>query len=243
MEIPIIFENNDILVLNKPAGVMVHADGKTNQQTVADWLVQHYPEQRSVGEAWHAKLPREDFPRAGIAHRLDKDTSGCLLVAKNQASFEYLKQQFKDRSIHKQYHALVYGHVKEDEGVIEQPIGRSAKDFRMWSAQRGARGRMREALTEYRVIKRFESHGELFTLLALFPRTGRTHQIRVHLKYINHPIVADTLYAGKRVSQSHNFGLKRQALHARALRFCDQEGKEISVEAPYPQDFVEIEQM
>lgn len=226
---------------------MVHSDGKSDEKTIVDWVVERFPELKTVGEAWHAELSLDEFPRAGIAHRLDRDTSGCLLIAKNQEAFEYIKELFKEHSIQKTYHAVVYGWVEDDSGTIDAPIGRSGADFRRWSAQRGARGKMREAVTEYQVLRRFElpsltppqrgEDHEKFTLLALRPKTGRTHQIRVHMKYLNHPIVADDLYAGKKVEQSHSLGISRHALHALSLEFIDPEGERVYVEAPYPEDF------
>ena len=119
--------------------------------------------------------------------------------------------------------------MKDDFGTIARPIGRSTKDFRLWSAQRGARGTMREAVTEYKVIKRVKD----FSLINLFPKTGRTHQLRVHLKAINHPIVCDSLYAPKESAPS---GSKRMALHASSVEFLSLDGRKIKVEAPMPED-------
>lgn len=135
----------------------------------------------------------------------------------------------------KTYHAFVYGIVKEDDAIIDRPIARSRKDFRKWSAQRGARGDVREAVTEYRVLSRLEN--ERATFVEALPKTGRTHQIRVHFKAINHPVVCDSLYAPK---GQPILGFKRLALHARSLEFTNIDGQHIKVEAPYPNDFKHV---
>ena len=173
--------------------------------------------------------------RPGIVHRLDKDTTGAIVVAKNQKTFEFLKKQFQNRTVVKKYLAVVYGSVKNDKGSIDRPIGRSRSDFRKWSATRGARGEMREAVTEYKVLKRFkDAKGDSFTLLEVSPKTGRTHQIRVHLKAINYPLVGDKLYGGARPAA---LGFKRAALHAASVSFGASLGKKITAEAPLPPDF------
>ena len=225
----IIFENKDLVIINKPSGLVVHSDGKTEEPSVADWLLEKYPEIKEVGEPWETPAGKIIY-RPGIVHRLDRETSGVLVVAKTQASFLYLKDLFQARAIKKIYHAFVYDEVKQDEGVIDRPIARSKKDFRLWSAQRGARGAAREALTRFAVLKR---NGEA-SYLEIRPETGRTHQIRVHFKAINHPIVCDRLYAPKR---SPILGFERLALHAKSIEFKGLDGKEIKVEAPLPSDF------
>lgn len=231
----ILFENDLFLAINKPAGLVVHADGKTREATLVDWLIENYPEIENVGEP----LVLTDgtvIKRPGIVHRLDRETSGVMIVAKTPEAFEYFKNAFKKRDIAKTYNAFVFGHVKEDEGTIDAPIARSKSDFRKWSAQRGARGEKRNAVTDYKVISRFEDDGQKFTFLELSPKTGRTHQIRVHLKYLNHPIVGDQLYGGK-IFQG--LGFDRTALHARRITFFDQKGEEMVFEAPWPDDFLE----
>ena len=243
MNIPILFENQNILVINKPAGLVVHSDGKTNEPTVADWILENYPEINGVGENMIIthKDKEIELNRPGIVHRIDRDTSGVLVIAKTQASFEHLKSYFKNKEMYKTYVALVYGHVKNDKGIIDQVIGRHTKDFRMKMAGQSARGQLREAQTEYRVLGRYcdpnkkDKQGKYheYTLLECRPKTGRTHQIRVHLKYLNHPIVADSLYRGKR---KEFLGLDRTALHALGISFIDVDGNNISVEAPLPDD-------
>lgn len=229
MNIPVIYENDDYVVINKPAGLVVHGDGKTKEETLADWLLKKYPKSEKIGEPLVLSTG-EIIPRPGIVHRLDRDTSGVMIVAKTQKSFDFLKKKFQDHEMEKTYHVFVYGNVKKDEDVIDRPIGRSRKDFRKWSAQRGARGELREAITHYKVLQRYKD----ISFLEASPKTGRTHQIRVHFKAINHPVVADSLYAPKHKSV---FGFKRLALHSRTLSFVDKRGESVSYEAPYPEDF------
>lgn len=229
-KVKVLYEDDNILALNKPAGLMVHSDGKTKEKTLSDWILKKHPSLKNIGEP--ARYGDKIIPRPGIVHRLDRETSGVLIVAKNQKTFEYLKNEFQKRKVSKVYNAVVYGVMKNDYGTINRPIGRSAKDFRRWSAERGARGAMREAVTEYQVVERTGN----FSLVNLFPKTGRTHQLRVHLKAINYPIVCDSLYAPKRECA---LGMKRMALHAASLEFCGPDGKKIKVEAPMPEDFSE----
>lgn len=253
--IEIIFENEDILAINKPAGLIVHADGKTNEPTVADWIIDNYPEIQGVGEPMIINPGTEKeivILRPGIVHRLDRDTSGVLIVAKTQASFLNLKAQFQDRDIEKIYRTLVWGLVKEDKGVIDRPIGRSKSDFRRWSAERFARGEIRPAITEYKVLARITDiepdPGETpqqrkishqFSYVEVYPKTGRTHQIRVHLKAINHPMVADGLYAPRHPLV---LGFKRTALHAYQIKVRDTKGDDYAIQAPLPEDFLYFEQ-
>lgn len=235
----IIYENSDFLVINKPSGLVVHSDGKTTEKTLVDWIEENYPEIRGVGEPLVIENKNQEIviDRPGIVHRLDRETSGLLIIAKNQETFEYFKSAFKNRTIHKTYHTFVFGHVKLDEGTIDAPIARSKSDFRKWSAQRGARGQERPAVTNYNVIKRFDENQEKFTFLEVMPETGRTHQIRVHMKYMNNPIVGDQLYGGKNWKGLH---FNRVALHSRKLTFTAPNGEEMTFEAPYPDDFLEV---
>jgi len=229
----ILFENEEVVVINKPAGMLVHDDGSGDNETVVSWVMKTYPEISEVGEDVAVRTG-EVIKKPGIVHRLDKETTGALIIAKTQEVFEHLKEQFQEHTIKKTYHAFVYGNIKEEDGEIDRPIGKSKSDFRMWSAQRGARGTLREAQTSFKVVQRTES-GEV-TFLELYPKTGRTHQIRVHLKAIHHPVIADTLYAPK---GERLLGFERLALHARNIAFHTPQGGDVSVEAPYPVDFKE----
>lgn len=244
MQIPpitILHQTPDIIAIDKPAGLVVHRDGKTDEPALSDWVAKKFPQAAEVGEPIILSTG-EIINRPGIVHRLDRDTSGVMLIALTQAGFNHLKLQFQDRSIEKKYHAFVYGIVKEDDGIIDRPITRSRKDFRLWSAQRGGRGEAREAVTRYKVLNRVDGHllGEFedthqdVTFIEASPETGRTHQIRVHFKAINHPVVADPLYAPKRKPL---LGFKRLALHAKEITFEDMEGAKVTIVAPYPEDF------
>lgn len=242
LEIGILAEERDFLVVYKPAGLVVHSDGKTKEDTLCDNLVASYPEIKGVGEPGRSPTG-EVLDRPGIVHRLDRDTSGVMIVARTQEVFEYFKIQFQEKNIRKTYNVIVWGLVKLDKGVIDRPIGRSKSDFRKWSAERFARGELREAITEYKVIQRLDdpNHSpkrnnikKAFTLLEVYPKTGRTHQIRVHFKAINHPVVGDTLYAP---NHPEALGFKRLALHARYIRFVSPDGEKQEYEAPLPEDF------
>lgn len=230
-KIDILYEDKDILAVNKPAGIVVHPDGKSKGPFLTDWILNNYPKTKNVGEPVETK----DYgiiQRPGIVHRLDRDTSGVILIAKTKAGHECLKEQFHNRTVLKKYLAFVYGEMKEQYGIINRPIGRSPKDFRRWSATRGARGEMREAETWYH---RF-AHRVGYSFVEVEPKTGRTHQIRVHFKAINHPIVSDMLYAP---DKPEALGFKRNALHAYSIEFINCQGKKITAIAPMPKDFKE----
>ncbi len=220
MEEPkIIYEDSNVLALSKPAGMVVHHDAQHTSGTVVDWLLEKYPEINNV----------RDVERPGIVHRLDKDTSGVLLVAKNQRAYEYLKKLFQDGGITKKYFALVVGNIKNDSGIIDAPIARSTKHFEK-RVVGGKQGRSREAVTEYKVLERLAG----YTYIEASPKTGRTHQIRSHLAHIGHPVVCDKLYGGKLYQCPA--GLTRQFLHAHSLSFCTLDGTRLEIEAPMPDD-------
>lgn len=233
LNIQILYEDDEVLVLNKPAGLVVHPDGRTKEPTLADWVLKQYPSVRGVGETI-ALSNGEIIEKWGIVHRLDRETSGVILVAKTQASFLNLKTQFQDRLIKKTYRTIVHGHIKEKEGTINRPIGRSASDFRRRSAEYGARGELRDAVTDYRVLGEGEAVGVKLSYLEVEPHTGRTHQIRVHLKAISHPILCDRLYAPKLPCLPR---MGRVALHAFSITFKSQNGASKRVEAPLTDDF------
>lgn len=229
MEPTVIYEDADMLAINKPAGLVVHSDGKTEEPNLVEWLISKYPDIKDVGEPGK-NAQGETVLRSGIVHRLDRDTSGVMLVAKTQEAFEFLKKQFQEHQVKKMYHAFTYGEVKKDSDTIDRPIGRSPRDFRMWSAQRGARGEMREAITDYVVL---EKKGG-YSLVEVKPKTGRTHQIRVHFKAINYPLVGDRLYSP---TVENKLGFTRTALHSKEVIFTDLKGEIHTVSAPYPEDF------
>ena len=230
MEPTILFEDSDVLVIDKPSGVSMHGDGlrvTEGAPTIADWFVAKYPEVAGVGEPLELNDGRT-VDRPGIVHRLDKGTSGLVVLAKNQNAYEHLKKQFHDRLSQKEYVAVVWGEMKNESGVVDYPIGRSVTDFRRRSAEKNAKPPLRDARTEYEVIAR----GGGFTLVRLRPKTGRMHQIRVHMKAIGHPLVGDGLYAPRRDAGA--LGLNRLALHAEKLAITLPDGREQTFEAPLP---------
>ena len=243
MNLSIIYQDNDIVVVNKPAGIVTHRANlkskiskiKTEEKELflTDWLAEKFPEMKKVGD--------EPELRPGIVHRLDKETSGVLVAARNKKSFEFLKNQFQKREVVKKYLALVEGELKNDlptgqagNGLIDLPIGRSASDFRKKLASDSAKGELREAVTEYKVLEKFPNH----TLVEAYPKTGRTHQIRVHFKAIDHPVVCDHLYGGKRMTCP--YGLARHFLHANFLEFVSPSGARLKLEADLPEDLAEV---
>jgi 23S rRNA pseudouridine1911/1915/1917 synthase len=239
MKIKVLYEDKDILAIDKPSGISVHGDGRTKEKTIADWILKNYPKMKNVGESevYENKNIKTEIKKPGIVHRLDRDTSGVLLLAKNEKTYQFLKNQFQNREIRKIYVAIVSGSVKNERGIINKPIGKSPKDFRRYLSGRGARGEMREAITDYKVLKRFTIGGDKFTGLEIRPKTGRTHQIRVHLKYINHPVVCDELYnPGAPCPQT----IKRLALHAKSIEFKNLKGESVKVESALPLDFKKL---
>jgi len=222
----ILYEDNDILAVNKPAGLIVHPDGRTSEPSVSEWFSRACPESKDVGEKMG------EVERSGIVHRIDRETSGVLLLAKTAQGHTVLKEQFQKREIEKIYHLFVHGDIKNDRGTISLPIGRSVSNFKKWSAQKGARGELREAITYFEILKRADDKS--FNFVEAKPRTGRTHQIRVHFQAIHHPVVGDKLYAPKKPQL---LGFERLALHARQITFKDVSGKTHSVLAEYPEDF------
>jgi 23S rRNA pseudouridine1911/1915/1917 synthase len=255
MKIKILYEDKNMLAIDKPAGVAVHpaveqahygagSDGKSKKPTIADWVLLNYPSTKNVGEPIKLIINNEELiiKRPGIVHRLDRETSGVLLIAKNQKTFLFLKDQFKNHKVKKVYRAFVYGSVSDPKaslltggkGVINVPIGRSPKDIRAYTAGRGARQPLRDAITEYIVIDRFRDKGEQYSYVEVYPKTGRTHQIRVHMRYINHPVVSDPIYRG---TKDLALGMKRLALHASSITFTQSNGELKTIEAPLPADF------
>ena len=229
MDLPILYEDNDVVAVNKPAGLVTHSDGRTQEETAEDWFKEKYVKDTDEGSA-EIKLDRP------YVHRLDRDTSGVLIFAKNTAAYEFLRKAFHDREVKKTYLAFVYGVPKEKKGIIDFDIGRSRKDFRLRSAQPKAKGHLRESLTRYEVIG---ESGE-YALLKVQPETGRTHQIRVHLKAIHHPIVGDKLYAP---NHQLALGINRLGLHASEIdlplptgRQGFSSGAHVHIVAPIPHD-------
>ncbi len=227
--IDIIYENNDFLAINKPAGWTVHRPkvagvDKLEGLFITDWLLKRYPEIKTVGD--------DPVLRPGIVHRLDKDTSGVLLIAKNQSTFEYLKGLFQTGKVAKTYLTLVYGKLV-GRGVIDKPIGIRSGTIKRSTDARNMK-MVKDAVTEYRVLKLLQ--GGKYTLLEVHPKTGKTHQIRVHLASIGHPVVGDTLYGKKK----EEIKLSRQFLHAQSVEFTLKDGSRMKIEADLPYDLEEI---
>ncbi len=236
MEPTIIYEDDDVLVVNKPAGLIVHSDGRTKEPSVADWVLAHYPQMADVGESWTSPQG-EVVPRPGIVHRLDRDTSGVMILAKTREAYEFLKAQFGERTTEKVYKAFVYGHPSRDEGTIEAEIVRIRSIPPRWGVARASEDKKhRAAVTDWHVLarERDPETGEKVALMEARPKTGRTHQIRVHFKHLGHPVVADPLYAKGRPAL---LGFSRQALHAFSLAITLPSGDHRTFEAPLPADF------
>jgi 23S rRNA pseudouridine1911/1915/1917 synthase len=234
-DIRVIYEDDDILIVDKPSGVIVNkADTTKGEWTVQDFLEERW---KTANDEWLMADRESDFyKRAGIVHRIDKETSGILIVAKNILSFENLQAQFKERKVEKAYIALAHGRVEPADGEISVPVGRLP-----WNRTRfGVLAGGKQATTHYRVISNFKSpvkQKEELSLLELYPKTGRTHQIRVHLKYLNHPIFGDELYAGRKTARDDRKVLQRFFLHAKKISFFHpQTEKRVEFESPLPEE-------
>ncbi|PJA63516.1 MAG: RNA pseudouridine synthase, partial [Candidatus Portnoybacteria bacterium CG_4_9_14_3_um_filter_43_11] len=187
MEFNIIYQDPNILVIDKPAGLVVFSEGQVKKNTLIDYLLEKFPDLENVGQA----------PRYGIIHRLDKDTSGILLIAKNNKALTFFQNQFKEGRVFKKYLALVVGNLKNTGGTIETLIGRSPKDRRkqkIYLPEEPESDKKRKAVTEYKILENFKN----FSLIEVVPKTGRKHQIRAHLAYLGYPIAGDKLYGFKR---------------------------------------------
>lgn len=236
MELPILYEDADVLVINKPAGLIVHSDGRTDEPSVAEWVLTQYPQMATVGEPWTSPQG-ETVARPGIVHRLDRDTSGVMILAKTPEAYAFLKEQFQGRTTEKVYRAFVYGHPSLDQGTIEAEIVRIRSIPPRWGAARvGEDKKHRAAVTDWRVLARATDPetNEKVALMEARPKTGRTHQIRVHFKHFGHPVVCDKLYAKGRPCL---LGFSRQALHASSLSLNLPSGDYRTFEAPFPADF------
>ena len=218
LPLDIVFEDADVLVINKPKNMVVHPAAGHSDGTLVNALLYHCGDSLSGinGEK-----------RPGIVHRIDKDTTGLLIVAKNDYAHQALAEQLKDHTLRRTYECLVHGGFKEDSGTVSAPIGRHPTDRKkMAVVQRNGR----EAVTHWEVIARYGQYTHLRCRL----ETGRTHQIRVHMAYLNHPIVGDPVYGSGRAE----LGLTTQCLHAQALTFVHpRTGREVTVTCPLPDDF------
>lgn len=224
-DIKIIYEDQDIIVIDKPIGILSQSATSSDSPAVSDFLIKHFPEIQKVGE---------DEQRFGIVHRLDKDTSGVMIVARNNKSFLFLKDQFKGHKTQKVYTALVHGHIKPTEGSINFRIGRSRTNPQIQTAidsKKKESIKSRDALTIYKTLETFRT----YSLLSVEIKTGRMHQIRVHMKAIGHPIVGDQKYTLKKF-QGGDGELKRQFLHASCLTVELPNGETRTFISDLPQD-------
>lgn len=256
----IIYEDESVLVLDKPAGVTVNrSDTTRDEQTLQDWVEDHLKVAKveRVGEVEKETLStstthstsstfeainREAFyKRSGIVHRLDKETSGIILVAKTEDAFLELLRQFREREVEKRYTALVHGKVTPEIGEINVPVGRLPWNRKRFGIVAGGR----EAVTKYKIQRYYDikilGKNETLTLLELYPKTGRTHQIRVHLKYMGNPIFADSLYGGRKTARDDRKKLNRQFLHASSINFFHPiSHKPLSFQSELPQDLRDV---
>ncbi len=221
----IVYEDTDLIVINKPAGMVTHPAAGHDSGTLVNAVLAHCPELRGVGEEM----------RSGIVHRLDKDTSGLIVVAKNEAVRENLQRQFKSRSVHKLYIALVEGRLTPPQGLIDVPIGRDKRQRKRMAAVADGR----PSRTAYKAVEFFDVGPQHYTLVEVKPQTGRTHQIRVHFAWMGFPLVGDRVYGRRR--PKHALPLQRHFLHAQSLTLrLPSDEREVTFTAPLPPDLAVI---
>ena len=224
----IIFEDDSFFILDKPSGWIVNSAVTTKEQPVIQsWLKDNY----------EYEISKNDELRSGIVHRIDKETSGLLTVAKTETAFRELQRQFKEREVSKTYITLVHGEVSPEKGVIEVPVGRLP-----WRRDRfGVVAGGRDSKTSYEVIDIYKKSNDLYSLVECFPKTGRTHQIRIHMKHINHAIVGDYFYAGRKTSKKDREWCPRLFLHAKKISFTHPVSKKkVEFELNLPSDLKSV---
>ena len=224
----IIFEDDSFYILDKPSGWIVNSAVTTKEQPVIQsWLKDNY----------EYEISKNDELRSGIVHRIDKETSGLLTVAKTETAFRELQRQFKEREVSKTYITLVHGEVSPEKGVIEVPVGRLP-----WRRDRfGVVAGGRDSKTSYEVIDIYKKSNDLYSLVECFPKTGRTHQIRIHMKHINHAIVGDYFYAGRKTSKKDREWCPRLFLHAKKISFTHPVlKKQVEFELNLPSDLKSV---
>lgn len=222
----VIYEDKSVLVIDKPTGWIINnSDTTKGILTVQDWISSNY----------FFEISKDREFRSGIVHRLDKETSGCLIIAKTKESFEFVQNQFKDRVIEKEYLALVHGIVEQRKGHIKATVGRLPWNRERFGVMPG--GRLSE--TEFIVESYYTKEKESFSLVRFMPKTGRTHQIRIHAKHIGHPLVSDTFYAGRKTSRKDRLWCPRLFLHAESISFMEiDSGEKVRVRSKLPQDLL-----
>ena len=228
MDPKVILDKKEFLVVVKPSGWITNeADTTKGQSVLQTWIKENL-----------------DFPiagskefRSGIVHRLDKETSGVLIIAKTKHAFEDLQGQFKNRTVQKNYIALVHGKLFPEKGSVDAPVGRLP-----WNRERfGVLPGGREAQTDYSVEEYYKKGADVFSLVNVFPKTGRTHQIRIHMKHLGHPLVADTFYAGRKTARNDRRWCLRMFLHAKGISFSDPaSGETVKVESLLPDDLASV---
>ena len=224
MDPEIVYEDKQLLIVSKPSGWIVNEAVTTKGQPVLQkWLFENQD----------YEISKDKELRSGIVHRLDKETSGILIVAKDEHSFRNLQKQFKDRKVKKEYTTLVHGKVEPKEGKVNAPVGRLSYRRDRFGIVIG--GRVAE--TFYKAKKYYKKGDEVLTLLSVKPKTGRTHQIRIHMKYLGHPVVADEFYTGRKRARADRMWCPRLFLHAKSIEFTHPKtNRSVSFEAEVPKD-------
>jgi 23S rRNA pseudouridine1911/1915/1917 synthase len=224
----IIKKTKNYIIIDKPAGLLVHPTHKNETDTLVDWLVQKFPEIMKIADPV-ALQKRDDTFRSGIVHRLDREVSGVMLIARTQTGFEYYKEQFKQKNVDKEYLALVHGVLPDSEGEIDFEISRKTSGEKMASHPNGS-GKGKPALTRYEVLEKFKAT----SLVSVNILTGRTNQIRVHFFALGNPIVGDQLYKSKTINDK--IKCSRAFLHAAKLGFTDMTGEKQEFESALPEE-------
>lgn len=231
MEIDVVYEDKDTLIINKPVGLVVNRAESVSGFTVQDWI------EERLGTDFFKYTDKLFRQRSGFCHRLDKETSGCLVIAKNPEALRYYLKLFKNRELKKEYVALVHGRVEPNEGTVVLPMKRSVFDREKWQVHYEGK----RAITEWRVVRRYkyensEHWKNALTYLRLNLKTGRTHQIRVHLSFLGWPIFADDKYLNKELAQRDRILLGHHFLHAQYISLETFGGEKVEVEAKLPED-------
>ncbi len=226
LPVEVIEKTDEYVIINKPFGLLAHPTDRMEKHTLASWIKQKYPQSHDVGD--------DPELRPGIMHRLDKDASGLMVIALTQESYDNLKSQFASRTVDKEYSVLVHGLLEDELGTINFPIARSKNGGKMAARPNSQEGK--EAITDYEIKKRYANA----TLLSVKPKTGRTHQIRVHLFAIDHAVVGDPLYRHKRQNQKIDDSAKRLFLHATKLGFTNLDEKKVDFEIPLPDELAKF---
>jgi 23S rRNA pseudouridine1911/1915/1917 synthase len=229
LEVEIIFEDENLIAINKPAGMQVHPSSLDNKNTLVNWLVAKYPQIKDVHDG---SLGAEIRP--GIVHRLDRDTSGVIVVAKNLNAFGELKKVFKEKLGQKEYLAIVYGKLPQAKGIIDKPLAKAASYRKQTIAGKRTKTTVREAITEFEVEKEIGK----YSVVKVWPKTGRTHQIRIHLSSLGNHIVGDQLYCPRNLNKKETLA-PRQMLHAKRLEF-ELFGKKYEFSSPVPVDMTDF---